>query len=65
MINMGGTHDDDLSAWQTVGAVTAKLLLRLKQVNFHAVDDEKLVQDEPRNEDLVDGHARTFDGLSI
>ena len=45
-----------LSTWQTVGAVTAKLLLRLKQVDFHSVDDEKLIQNEPRNDDLVESH---------
>ena len=52
-------NDDDLSSdtWQSVGAVTAKLLLRLKQVDFHAVDDEKLVDDQPRNDELVEGHA--------
>ena len=58
MIDMEGTHDnDDLDTWQSVGAVTAKLLLRLKQVDFHAVDDEKLVDDQPRNDELVEGHA--------
>ena len=57
MIDMGGTHEDDeLGAWQSVGAVTAKLLLRLKQVDFHAVDDEKLVEHEPQNDELVESH---------
>ena len=52
-----GTHDDDLDTWQAVGAVTAKLLLRLKQVDFHAVDDEKLVQNEPAPEDRPKRHV--------
>ena len=59
MIDMEGTHDnDDLDTWQTVGAVTAKLLLRLKQVNFHAVDDVQLVDHEPANDNLVESHVR-------
>lgn len=57
MIDMEGTHDDDLDTWQSVGAVTAKLLLRLKQVDFHAVDDEKLVDDQPADDGLNDGHV--------
>lgn len=67
LLNDGMEEDthDDLDTWQTVGAVTAKLLLRLKQVNFHAVDDEKLIQNQPRDDELVEDHARTFDGLSI
>lgn len=60
MIDMEGTHeneDEQSDAWQTVGAVTAKLLLHLMEVDFHAVDDVELVDHKPADNDLVERHA--------
>ena len=47
----------ELDAWQTVGAVTAKLLLHLMDVNFHTPDDENLVDDQPTHDALPPSHV--------
>ena len=60
MIDMEGTHDkhddEQSETWQTVGAVTAKLLLRLMEVDFKSPNDENLVDDQPRQNDLGPSH---------
>ena len=49
MLDMGGTHDndDDLNAWQSVGAVTAKLLLQLTVIDLNPDDDDEDVDPDP------------------
>ena len=49
-------HDEQSDAWQTVGAVTAKLLLHLMEVDFKTPDDVQLVENEPADDSLVESH---------
>jgi hypothetical protein len=45
---MEETHDDEQSdAWQTVGAVTAKLLLQITVIDLNPDDDDEDVEPDP------------------
>ena len=48
---MEGAHEDDSETWQTVGAVTARILLHLMNVDFKPPDDVDLVDNQPRHQD--------------
>jgi len=55
---MKGEHDDEQSdTWQTVGAVTAKLLLLLEDVDLKAIENENLVDDQPEHANGPPSHV--------
>lgn len=59
MIDMGGTHDDELDTWQTVGAVTARIFLRLKAIDLKTPDDEKQIDIQPTDDEFVKAHRQS------